>query len=419
MRIRPLLLALAACAPQIDVTRPEDAPTGAILVPGEGTTVPSGPIQLRGQVADTETDPDHLFVVWSLGNATSDADGTWRTACDGFADADGATLCVTEIDDGDTRVRMVVTDLAGFRHQEVVDVVVDPIDVPAVTLEAPTGERLLYAGIPFPVVASVVDGDDDPTTLIAAWEDDPTGSVTGPTHPDAAGRLEGAITLPVGAHRLIVTVTDPGGAHGTDEVEVEVVENHAPTARIEAPTAAAVPLGVPLSLVGRALDADVAPGALAFAWTSDLDGDLGGGTPTDDGVARVDDVVLSAGLHALVLTVTDDAGVATEATLDLKVGRPPEVAWSAPGEGATVDASSGVSLEGTASDDETPAEALAVTVRVDGGPVVVTTHPAADGTIAVRVAGIRPGEHTLTLAVTDADGLVDLASRSVTITLSP
>jgi len=79
---------------------------------------------------------------------------------------------------------------------------------------------------------------------------------------------------------------------------------------------------VPVRLRGRISDTEDAPDQLAVVWTSDVSGELGTDPADAEGLA-VAEVLLTAGAHAISLSVTDPAGLETTATLELAVNAAP------------------------------------------------------------------------------------------------
>lgn len=181
----------------------------------------------------------------------------------------------------------------------------------------------------------------------------------------------------------------------------------------------AVP-GEALVLTGTVSDAEDEATTLDVLWSSDLGGDLGADPPAVDGTVTLE-VSLGEGLHTVSLQVTDRGRNTVQDSMLVAVGDVggPDCAFLTPLDGDALDRSGEVLVRANASDDETEAPELLITLSsdVDGE----LDHPVAtvDGVVRSYLSGLTPGAHTLTLLVVDGDGLSCLASVGVVLGEGP
>ncbi|MEL6178453.1 MAG: hypothetical protein AAFS10_05845 [Myxococcota bacterium] len=125
-------------------------------------------------------------------------------------------------------------------------------------------------------------------------------------------------------------------------------------------------------------------------------------TPPDTGMADV----------AADSAVTDNTD--TEAT-----NRPPSVTILSPDEGAVFARSTGFAIDVQARDDRDPPDSweVALASNIDGPLAATPFRP--DGMATQQASGLSPGQHTITVTVTDREGLHGLASLIILIDDAP
>ena len=399
---------VAACTPSIDVHRPEDAPTGAILTPVDGAVVPEGRLVARGLVSDAQDRPDHLFVVWSLRR-----DAGWEQACDDFALDDGSTQCTVDVGAEHTAIGLRVTDLAGFVGEVEAALTVERAAPPEVTLESPAPPGPFYADVGVELSAVVVDADDRPEDVEISVTSSLDGALPAPPRPDAGGRVRATLTLRAGVHTVEVTAVDPGGSVGRASVIVDVGPANAPPAcRWDAPLdGAAWAPGPSVDVRASALDEVEPPDALSAVIRVDDGPPVWAGSPGADGwiAAQLDPLAL--GDHSLRLDVVDPAGASASCGVTVHVDTPPDLRVDQPAPDAVV--AGPLRVELTVTDERSAAEALLVTLASDVDGPLWSLAPDADGRIVVETA-LSPGTHTLTWRARDGLGLESAAVRRVT-----
>ena len=251
-------------------------------------------------VADAGADQD--VHAGADGNAAVTLDGTGSTddgeiatyawAVDGVS-AEGATAEVA-LPVGVHAITLTVTDNAGLTATDEVTITVIQSGLPV----AVAGEDIL---------APDADGNgSEAVALDGSASSDPEGEAL--TYEWQTGDLtqSGAIVtfdLPVGEHVVTLTVRDPSGNSGTDDVKVSVVATLPPTADAGSDASVSDANGDGTEVV--ALDASGASDPdgtiVSYQWSS-------GGVVLAEGA--IVEVTLPVGEHAILLTVTDNGGAA-------------------------------------------------------------------------------------------------------------
>jgi alpha-tubulin suppressor-like RCC1 family protein len=177
-----------------------------------------------------------------------------------------------------------------------------------------------------------------------------------------------------------------------------------PSAQITGPANGTVVLpGTTVGFRGTATNSEnAALSGAALVWTSDLNGQLGTG-------ASVDRNDLRPGVHKVVLTATDAAGLIGRDSVSIQVVAPPTVQITAPAHQARFATETEISFAGsaTASTGESLTGAALVWSSSRDGALGTGT--------GVANATMSPGVHVVRLTATDAQGLVGTDSISVTI----
>lgn len=163
------------------------------------------------------------------------------------------------------------------------------------------------------------------------------------------------------------------------------------------------------------------PEELSLYWTSSIDGDLGEGSPDSNGEIYLALTELTAGNHALTLTVVDTDGESASESVGFEVGYggntgAPDVIFVSPAEGETFTAATPVTVFGTVSDNEQPAESLEITLTSSRQGNLWLGNAASNGTVAIDLLeGLGEGTHVLSIMAEDEDGNVGSASVSVDV----
>jgi PKD repeat protein len=278
---------------------PGDEEPGAPTVEGFADPA-SGPAPLRVRFSATGLDPDGgpLSYRWEF----EDGSAVGPTATRTYAEPGSYTATVTVTDDeGDTA------------SDEVEVVVAEPENRPP-TVEAVADVVSGAAPLRVRFDAAADDPDGPEGALTYAWDfgDGGTSFARRPVH---------RYTEP-GTYAATVTVTDAGGATGTDTVEVTVTgppDNRAPTVQAAAaPRSGAAPLRVRFTSAARDPDGD----RLMSVWSFGDGGRAGGRDATH--------VYTAPGTYTATVTVTDADGETGTDSVEIVVRGAPALGSSPP-----------------------------------------------------------------------------------------
>ncbi|MDP2308968.1 MAG: MopE-related protein [Pseudomonadota bacterium] len=186
---------------------------------------------------------------------------------------------------------------------------------PAAQILAPAEGAELREGASVTLTAQVDDEETAPEMLTVAWTSTVDGGLAGST--TIAGGVATTIVasgLSQGAHTLILSVTDEGGASANDQVSVTVIDNDAPTVTISSPADGAFfDAGDTVEVVVHAADESDDPSDLVLSWGGDAATYSPPTTPDASGEASFYMTNVEAGTRSVRVTVTDtDGGTDTE-----------------------------------------------------------------------------------------------------------
>jgi len=314
-----LLLAASGCTPGGHLTKQNTPPEARIIPVDEDVRYLEGQhLLLTGTAGDQQDANEDLSVTWTLNGAT--------VCSDAAPDAKGETTCEVTLEAGATgnaNVLLTVTDTGGEDDTDSVAIPVIPNAPPTFDLLSPDPTTTFYADRPIAFqVTGAADDFDDPSDLVISWTDNGTAMSLGGA-PDSNGDWSGSAALAAGNHNLQATLTDTGGKTATVAVDIVVFEeNTAPECAFRAPADdTCVGLGTTVDFEGTLDDAQTAPELLETSLASSIDGTLSDDGPIvdSDGTWELHTDTLSAGTHAITLTVQDDYGDQCIATLALQV----------------------------------------------------------------------------------------------------
>jgi hypothetical protein len=355
-------------------------PVVTISSPAPGTVVPAGErLALSATAADAEDGDLSAAIAWR-----SDRAGNLGT---------GPTVAVSTLGIGDHTITAEALDRAGLRGTAAVRVRINT--PPTIAIVAPADGAVLSPDDTVRFEAAAGDVEDGDLTASVAWVSDLDGAL-GTGSPERP--------LGSGTHTITASVTDSVGAGAS--TTVRVVVNAAPAVAVTAPAAGSVfSPGDAVTLAATATDREDGDLAAAVAWTSDLAGPLGTGTPLTTHALR-------SGTHTVTATVTDRGGKRAQAAIELVVNAAPEVAITAPAAGGVFSPGDTVTLAATARDLEDGDLAAAVTWTSDLAGPLGTGSPLATGALG-------SGIHTVTAMVTDGGGKSAQAAVSVVVNAAP
>ena len=358
----------------VEVNKVNQPPVANIVAPTTATV--GDPLSFNGS-GSKDSDGSIVSYVWNFGDGST---------------ANGATATHSYGQAGTYQVSLTVTDNGGLtataNHS---------VEVSKAANQPPS------ASIAGPDTAQVGQTID----LTGKDSADPDGSIVEFRWDFGDGSTERGVNVShsyqnAGTYQITLTVTDDGGltATATHPVQVAQVANEPPVASIIGPVAAQV--GQPVDLTGKdSVDPD--GGIVEFRW------DFGDGI-TERG-KRVSHVYETTGSYQITLTVTDNEGATGVAHHMIEVGgpvkEPPIAMINAPEIGQV---GQEVGFDGAASTD-------------NDGKIETYAWDLGDNTIAGGVSITHTysltGIYTVTLTVTDNDGLTTQAARVIQIEPAP
>lgn len=331
---------------------------------------------------------------------TKDGDLTtglvWTSSIDGEIGR-GNTFSTGELSDGTHTVTAKVSDSDGAEGSASVTIVVTSENSPpTVTISSPAEGATTVSGDPVSFGGSAEDVEDGDLTSSIQWSSSLDGGI-------GSGASLTRNDLSVGTHVITATVTDSGGAQGTQSVSITVSAlNAAPVVTINRPVEGEVyASGQIVTFNASALDAEDGSRSASIRWTSSIDGAIGvGGSFSKSN--------LTIGSHLITATVLDTKGLAGSATVNITViaNTAPVVTITSPLEGSTTVLGQKVSFAGSALDaeDGSRTSSLRWTSSIDG---LIGTGSSFTKT------NLSLGTHVITATATDLGALQ--GSSSVTI----
>ena len=354
---------------------PDDAEPGAPSVQAFADPA-SGEAPLRVRFTSTAIDPDGgpLDYEWEFEDGTALSRNVTRT----FTEPGEYTATVT------------VTDDEGDTASDTVTVTVTPRVNDAPTVEAGADVTTGDAPLRVRFASTGDDPDGRERDLEYAWDFGDGGT--------AFGRNAVHRYAEPGTYTAEVTVTDPDGGTGSDEVEITVTNSPPVAEAAAAPGSGQAPLAVRFTSAAT----DTEPGLLTYAWEF---GD--GGTA---GTRNANHTYTAPGTYTAEVTVTDKHGASGSAEVVVTVADPPGNV--APTVHAAADPTSGIAplrVRLTSSAHDADGDQLtSVWDFGDGGQ--------AGGASAVHTYR-QPGTYDATVTVTDPGGRT--ATATVRVTVAP
>ncbi len=207
-------------------------------------------------------------------------------------------------------------------------------------------------------------------------------------------------SLAIGTHTITFTVVDDEGKTGSDSITINIKQLNEPTASIVSPLdGQEFKQGDTITFSGSGSDLD--GNIVSYSWTSSIDGQLSTS-------ASFQTSNLSAGTHTITFTVTDDDGLTNSdsITITVKELNAPVVSITSPNNEDDFKEGEEITFTAVASDS-------------DGSIVSYEWVSSEDGVIGnsqtFTTSALSDGRHTITVTVTDDDGLT--ASYSIDITV--
>lgn len=389
-------------------------PTAVITSHSDGEEFLEGyEITFVGQVQDDNHTASSLTVQWST---------DVRTLCeDSQPDASGATTCRASLEEGDTQVKLQVTDPEGSAYVTTIDISIIETGAPQITLLSPTIEGAYYSDQLIHLSAIVDDNEDEPQDLLYTWESSLDGPLPLTSPIDSDGTIDGYVNLTAGQHAISLRVEDSSGKVSTESIAITVGgPNNDPTCAITTPESGSTyVLGQNILFSGTANDDDINNTMLSITWESDQDGVLNTGSADTDGTLGFNTNTLNSGNHTISLRVEDEVGGLCQTSVQVLVGTPPQLTVSSPTSGAILSSNSSISFSASVSDQEDIASNIDLSWESDIDGVFSTQGANSNGNISFSTSSLSVGEHNITVTATDSTGLTDSTSFPIRINTPP
>ncbi len=336
------------------------------------------PVNFIGTAADSgSVDQGRLFYRWDFGDGST---------------AEGRTVSHSYNRAGTYTARLTVFDKDGAQASATTQVTIGSVNQPPLAVisgpnSGKVGENLSFSG------SASTDSDGSITNYAWNFGDGATANGVNASH---------SYSQP-GTYRVTLTVVDNGGtaASSAYTVQISAPIKTPPVANIHGPGGGLA--GQPLSFSGSG-STDSDGSITGYSWN------FGDGA-TATGV-NVNHTYSAAGTYQVTLTVTDNDGLTGQASRSVVVDEiieiqlPPSAVLAGPAGGLA-----GESLAFDAGGSSDPDGSI-VSYKWDfgdGSPVETTTLPVFNHSYTT------PGTYTVTVTVTDDDGLINTASQQVTI----
>ena len=362
-----------------------------------------------GMVSDDDDAVEELETTWRIGD---------REVCvDVIPTEDGTTECEITLESSDipgdldlVTVSLTVSDPRSANHTVRVDLDPQPNLPPVVEILAPTDGARFYADEPVTFHGNVSDTEDHETDLRVWWESSIDPELPFETEATDGGIVLNTSFLSVGQHTITLKAEDLGGRTTSESVNILVQEeNRVPICSISTPSSEAVfQEGEAVSFSGVATDPDVTPNELSAVWESDRDGILNENAPLSDGPMAFTAETLTSGAHRIQLKVEDDRGLSCTDSIDVSVRAKPRIDEYSPEDGSFITEGTEAALSAVVSDlEDDPPDTLVVEWFSDLHDEPLGTDTAdALGRASIIAPDLLPGEHLITIQVTDSDGMI-------------
>jgi len=310
---------------------------------------------------------------------------------------------------------------------------------------SPTGE--LIENVEFELIGQVSDDDEAPDSLTTTWRIGTRDACTEVT-PSADGMTQCNVVMSrddyeresledeFGEVKVSLTVRDSRNASATVHTLARALPNKPPVVEIVSPSVDSDGLpqrfyeGDNILLEGTVADPEDPDGSdLRLTWESSIDGTLDVGielelNEADDVVQIRGDTTLSQGDHILTLTAVDLGEAQGSAQVAVEVTGPnetPECDIGAPADDAVFNEDDVVAFSGTSSDYNEVGDFSVLTAQWHSSRngVINSDHPDLDGRMGFETTELLPGDHLISLLVTDNGGLSCEDTVSISIRANP
>jgi len=277
--------------------------------------------------------------------------------------------------------------------------------VPTAEITSHADGAIVREGYPETLRGVVGDPNHDADDLEVAWFLGGTEMCS-----DSVAEADGSVSCtpdfdPSTHGEVVLEVRDPDGAAADARVTLDIIPTDAPVVTIDPDLGEArIYTDQLVTLRGLVSDTEDDATDLVVAWETDEAGDLGLVVEVSDDGGVEAFAELAPGTWGLKLRATDTtgkSGVDSVAITVFTANEAPDCALVAPTDGAVVPSGETVRLEGVASDSHQHANELSVVFMSDVGGVLGTPVVDSDGSVWMNAGPLTPGEHRITLQVSD------------------
>lgn len=378
----------------------------------------------RGRVSDDDDSADQLLTSWIIGD---------REVCTGLTPtADGASVCnmtmsPEDIDGDGVRVSLTVIDPGNASATDHIDLSAVANNPPVVSIlePAPGGDESpprFYTDQPIDLYGHVSDAEDFASDLVITWESTEDGVLPVEVSVEADGTIRNTTFLSMGNQTVTLSATDLGGLTTSDQVLIEVIgPNQAPSCNITIPSDDAVySEGEAVSFAGTASDPnEPALEGVTAQWESDRDGVLNTDPPSSAGLMSFTLPSLTPGNHLIQLVVTDDGELSCVDTLSLSVRANPYFIDTEPADDTIITEGDSVVISAVVDDIEDDPEVLIVSWSSSRDGLLGSTLADVLGQASIVAEDLSAGAHTITVTVTDTDGMNAAVNQTLVINQRP
>ena len=407
---------LVACASEEAVKVYNNTPTVTIVSHSGSEVFQDGyEINFQAQVQDDNHENSSLEVVWSTGV---------RTLCPPSPPtADGISQCRVALEEGESVVRVQVTDPEDAASIAEINISVEATFAPTVDILSPTAQGLYYSDQLMLFSAQIADNEDASSDLTYEWESSLDGVLSTTATPNEDGLLEEYLYLSEGTHALTLKATDLSGKSTEKSISLQVGgPNTDPSCAITAPSMGdSFVLGDAIIFQATASDTEIDTDELEIMWISDKDGDLGTGVVNSSGSVSLSYSDLSANTHTIQFLVKDELESTCSDSIIISVNTktPPEITLLSPLDGAVITAGDFVNFQGTVLDNEDAAGDIGISWSSNIDGVFSTQGATSSGDLIFNTSSLSAGLHSITVTATDSSGLTDAAVLGVRINNPP
>ena len=414
MRFFLTAVVFLACSSEEAVKVHNSTPTVAITSHADGETFQDGyNVQFFAQVQDDNHESASLKVAWY-----SDV----RTLCpEQSPTIDGVSQCSISLQEGETVVRVQVTDPDDAAAIASIEVAVEQTFAPTVEIISPQPQGLYYTDQLILLSATVQDTEDLASDLSYEWESSLDGVLSTTALPNEDGLLEEYLYLSAGAHALTLKVTDLSGKTTEKSISFEVRgPNTNPACTIVSPNSGdSFVIGEDIIFQATAIDEEVETDTLEIVWISDKDGELGSGLVDSSGEVSFSYSGLSADTHTILFKVKDELQSSCSDSIIISVGTPPTLTVTNPLDGDVFTQGELIQFTGTVVDSEDLSSTIPISWVSDIDGEFSTQGANSNGDLALNVSTLSLGLHSITVTATDSDGFTDSTLLSVRINALP